>query len=142
MHTFEIYVYTSFVHLSTFHSFVCRKHKWPYQLSNKWEIILLLLRKLAIVEYYGKNQCRIYFCIKFCPKYNSTTALLVFSKEAILFLIYLLADKANYLIKTRASCFLTWCKIIPTPCDWKHILGPLILGKLALHFISFMLMLA
>ena len=25
-----------------------------------------------------------------------------------------------YLIKTRASCFLTWCKIIPTPCDWKH----------------------
>ena len=23
---------------------------WPYQLANKWEIILLLLRKLAIVE--------------------------------------------------------------------------------------------
>ena len=23
---------------------------------------------------YGKNQCRIYFCIAFCPKYNLTTA--------------------------------------------------------------------
>ena len=38
---------------------------------------------------------------------NITLLLLVFSKEAILFLIYLLAVKANYLIKTKASCFLT-----------------------------------
>ena len=26
-------------------------HIWPHQLANKWEIILLLLRKLAVVEY-------------------------------------------------------------------------------------------
>ena len=34
-------------------------NNWPYQLANKWEI----------------NQWRIYFCIKFCPKYNLTILL-------------------------------------------------------------------
>ena len=41
-----------------------------------------------------KDSCKIYFCIRFCPDFNKL--LLDFLKEAILFLIYLLADKGKY----------------------------------------------
>ena len=47
---------------------------WPYQLANKWEIILLLLRKLAAVKlYFGQNLMQ-KFCIDFFHNFDSTIA--------------------------------------------------------------------
>jgi len=57
----------------------------PYQIANKWEIILLLLRNLILK--FGQN------LIKIVTKLSTD-----FSKGAILFLIYLPADKGKYVL--------------------------------------------
>ena len=48
-------------------------HIWPYKLANKWEIILLLLRKLAVVEskLWKKSMQNLFL---YHVKYNLTTA--------------------------------------------------------------------
>ena len=47
------------IHFTKYLSWVVKVPKtliWPYQLANKWEIISLLLRKLAVVKlYFGQN---------------------------------------------------------------------------------------
>ena len=60
-------------------------------------MILLLLRKLAVVESKLWKKINAEFISAFNFAQNITYLLLVFSKEAILFLIYLLADKAKSL---------------------------------------------
>ena len=55
--------------------------QFPYQLANKWEIILLFLRNRAVVKLKWQKMQK--------------WMIIDFSKKAILFLIYLLADKGN-----------------------------------------------
>ena len=59
---------------------------------------MLLLRKLAVVESKLREKINAEFIFALNFAQNLTLLLLVFSKEAILFLIYLLADKAKGLI--------------------------------------------
>ena len=54
-HPIVLFVGTSFFHLkwraqNSFQNQLTFIHKCPYQLANKWEIILLLLRNLAVVR--------------------------------------------------------------------------------------------
>ena len=69
------------------------------------------------IAYFEKtNSSKVIFWAKLNAKINSalifstilTLLWLVFSKEAILFLIYLLADKANYVFQIKDE---TWRKL-------------------------------
>ena len=62
-------------------------------------MILLLLKKLAVVKLnFGQNLMQ-----KLIFSIILTQLLLVFSKEAILFLIYLLADKGKCLVSNNCQ---------------------------------------
>ena len=73
---------------------------------------MLLLRKLAVAESKLWKKINAEFIFAFNFAQNLTLLLLVFSKEAILFLIYLLADKATYAFKNQVLLILLFLQFI------------------------------